>query len=79
MVSVLAVNRTAHRIANQTGVKRGRLKPRVEFVAGIKNGFGIAVSNEFHADEKPSSSNVPYERISAERIVQHIRQLLPFA
>ena len=76
---MLAVNRTAHRIANQTGFKGGRFQARVELVAGIKDRFRVAVCDEFHADEKAASTDVPHQRVLTERIVQHIRQLLPLA
>ena len=70
MVAVDAIDRAAHRIADQASVERGLLEPGMDAQLGIERCLGLAIGDQLDALEQPTPANVADMRMLAEALDQ---------
>ena len=58
MITFLAIDCSAHWIAQQTSIKGGGFDSAINFIGGIERRFLLAICHKFDANEKTATSNV---------------------
>lgn len=66
---MLAVNYSAHRIADQPIFKRFVFDRVRNAPVGIKGSFGVAVFDKFNASKKPTPTNIAHIAMLTKRLV----------
>ena len=66
MVAAAPVDGAAHRITDQPGLESRCLEPFVASLLWRERGLGLAVGDEFHAEEQAASANVADMRVLCE-------------